>query len=216
MRQLDYAGIFWTLFLVKATLMCAAFAVAMLFLGPTCGAPRRASAFPSPPIWRRTPPRRRPAHPPLVGRSAALRGLSIRIAAILTPVVAALFAGVIGMQWDAVSALSPWWLLRFDRSYLWQGCRFLSFSPPVVRAPAGEPSDSWCSRRSWRVGALYALSRADRREGKIAFATPALQHLSTLVFILAVTLGWGYYLERFDLLNSTTGSSTAWDTRPTT
>ena len=32
MRQLDYAGIFWTLFSVKVGLTCAAFAIAFLFL----------------------------------------------------------------------------------------------------------------------------------------------------------------------------------------
>jgi hypothetical protein len=32
MRQLDYGGIFWTLFSVKVGLTCAAFAVAFLFL----------------------------------------------------------------------------------------------------------------------------------------------------------------------------------------
>ena len=32
MRQLDYAGIFWTLFSVKVGLTCAAFAFAFLFL----------------------------------------------------------------------------------------------------------------------------------------------------------------------------------------
>jgi len=32
MRQLDYAGIFWTLFSVKVGLVCAGFAFAVLFL----------------------------------------------------------------------------------------------------------------------------------------------------------------------------------------
>jgi uncharacterized membrane protein (UPF0182 family) len=32
MRELDYAGIFWTLFSVKVGLTCAAFAIAFLFL----------------------------------------------------------------------------------------------------------------------------------------------------------------------------------------
>ena len=33
----------------------------------------------------------------------------------------------------------------------------------------------------------------------------AVQHLSILLFILVGAFGWGYYLDRFDLLYSTTG-----------
>ena len=39
----------------------------------------------------------------------------------------------------------------------------------------------------------------------IETANRAVQHLSILLFILAGAFGWGYYLDRFDLLYSTTG-----------
>ena len=39
----------------------------------------------------------------------------------------------------------------------------------------------------------------------IATRRTAVRHLAALLFILAATAGWGYYLDRFDLLYSTTG-----------
>ena len=39
----------------------------------------------------------------------------------------------------------------------------------------------------------------------IETANRAVQHLSILLFILAGAFGWGYYLDRFELLYSTTG-----------
>ena len=41
--------------------------------------------------------------------------------------------------------------------------------------------------------------------GKFDTRGNAIPHLSILLFILAAALGWGYYLDRFNLLYSTTG-----------
>jgi uncharacterized membrane protein (UPF0182 family) len=54
-----------------------------------------------------------------------------------------------------------------------------------------------CAIRNFGLLRLPAAERS-RRE-------PAVRHLSILLFILAGALGWGYYLDRFDLLYSTTG-----------
>ena len=57
------------------------------------------------------------------------------------------------------------------------------------------------------VGCQYAYFGLFRISGRrtIEIGNRAVQHLSVLLFILAITFGWGYYLDRFELLYSTTG-----------
>ena len=62
----------------------------------------------------------------------------------------------------------------------------------------------WRLRSSWPNTCTLGFSRLT---GSLTMevAKPAVQHLSILLFILAGSFGWGYYLDRFDLLYSTTG-----------
>jgi uncharacterized membrane protein (UPF0182 family) len=57
------------------------------------------------------------------------------------------------------------------------------------------------------VACLYAYFGILRFTGRrtIETANRAVQHLSILLFILAGAFGWAYYLDRFELLYSTTG-----------
>jgi uncharacterized protein len=200
MRQLDYEGIFWTLVSVKVGLACAAFASAFLFLwlNVRLAAKRTiATVDPLPPHAAR----------PLGGRTQAgvalTRHIFARNTAIFMAVLAALLASAIYTQWDTY--------LRFR-----YGGSFGSVDPIF-----GMDLGFYVFRLPWyellqlsllfltvvaivaavlQYGYFSLLKSAGRR-----VETAAVQHGSVLLILFSALLGWGFYLDRFELLYSTTG-----------
>jgi uncharacterized membrane protein (UPF0182 family) len=203
MRQLDYAGIFWTLFSVKVALTCAAFAFAFIFLWMNVRQAAKSGA-------RRTNPKTEPAgNQDAQMRLKAIllvRHIVARGTALLVAVVAAAFATGFYTQWDT------WLRFHYGGSY--------GLAEPIFGADLG----FYMFRLPWYellqsslviltvlailgVASLYAYFGFLRFTGRrtVETATHAVQHLSILFFILAAAFGWGYYLDRFELLYSTMG-----------
>jgi hypothetical protein len=202
MRQLDYAGIFWTLVSVKVGLACVGFAYAFLFLWLNVRQAAKGSVVNSD----------APVHPAGTENQARLRAVALarhllaRNTAIFMAVLAALFASGIYTQWDTY--------LRFR-----YGGSFGSVEPIF-----GMDLGFYVFRLPWyellqmsllfltavaivavvfQYGYLSLLSSAGRRTAIIG--TAASQHGSVLLILLTALLGCGFYLDRFDLLYSTTG-----------
>ena len=206
MRQLDYGGIFWTLFSVKVVLTCAGFIFALLFLWLNVRHAARSSlarvdseSSPGAGSAREMPEAR-------VKAMALARHIVTRSTALLIGVFAAIFASGFYMQWDTY--------LRFR-----YGGSF-GLADPIFGVDLG----FYVFRLPWyellqgslvfltvmaivAVGVQYVRFGLLRLTGRqtVEVAKPAVRHLSILLFILAGSLGWGYYLGRFDLLYSTTG-----------
>ena len=203
MRQLDYAGIFWTLFSVKVGLTCTAFVFAFLFLWLNV---RHASKSCMGGANSKTAPAGDPEAQIRLKAILLVRHIVARSTALLVAVVAAIFATGFYAQWDT------WLRFQYGGSY--------GIADPVFGVDLG----FYMFRLPWyellrsslviltvlaivAVGSQYAYSGFLRFTGRrmIETANRAVQHLSILLLILAATFGWGYYLDRFDLLYSTTG-----------
>jgi hypothetical protein len=203
MRELNYAGIFWTLFSFKVGLTCAAFAIAFLFLWLNVW---QASKSGMGRTDSKTAPAGDPAAQIRLKAIFLLRHIAARSTALVVGVVAAIFAAGLFTQWD------NW--LRFHYGGVY------GLADPVFGVDLG----FYMFRLPWyellqtslviltilaivAVGCLYAYFGFLRFAGRrmIETANGAVQHLSILLFILAGAFGWGYYLDRFELLYATTG-----------
>ena len=207
MRELDYAGIFWTLFSVKVGLTCTAFAFAFLFLWLNV---RQASKSSIARTDSRTAPADGSAGDPAaqirLKAIALIRHFAARSTALIVAVVAAIFATGLYTQWDT------WLRFHYGGAY--------GLADPVFGVDLG----FYLFRLPWyellqtslvvltmlaivAVAALYAYFGFLRFTGRrtIETANRAVQHLSILLLVLVGAFGWGYYLDRFDLLYSTTG-----------
>jgi uncharacterized membrane protein (UPF0182 family) len=196
MRQLDYAGIFWTLFSVKLGLACAGFAYAFLFLW--LNVRQAAKIAPIDPTAPRTPT--------TVKALALARHMVTRNTAIFMAVLAALFASAVYTQWDTY--------LRFR-----YGGSFGSVDPIF-----GKDLGFYVLRLPWyellQVSLLFLTVVAimavvfqygyislltSVRQRTVIVSAAASQHTSVLLILCSALLGWGFYLDRYGLLYSTTG-----------
>jgi uncharacterized membrane protein (UPF0182 family) len=204
MRQLDYVGIFWTLFSVKVGLTCAGFIFALLFLWLNV---RHAARNSVTRVDFESSGAAGASRTMLQARLKAMalaRHIANRSTALLIGIFAAMFASGIYMQWDTY--------LRFR-----YGGSF-GLADPIFGVDLG----FYMFRLPWyellqgsllfltivtivAVGYVhFGLLRLTGRK-TVEVTKPAIRHLSILLFVLAGTLGWGYYLDRFDLLYSTRG-----------
>ena len=207
MRQLDYTGIFWTLLSVQCGMLCAAFAVAFLYLWINLRqAAQNSGAF------------RRVGQPwnfaPLSGADGARQAnieLSPRLmkAAILliSAGVALLFATGFKSEWDTY--------LRFR-----YGGSF-GIADPLFGVDVGfyvfhlpfyillQSSLTLLTVLTFGIVlSIYlffsGLQRASE-SGRIAVGANATAHLSVLLFIVVANFGWGFYLDHYELVYSTLG-----------
>jgi uncharacterized membrane protein (UPF0182 family) len=206
MRQLNYADIFWTLLSVKCGMTCAAFIGAFLFLWINV----RQAARNGLALAEHDPEKKASSlkqTPVIVIQGIPVsRRVLMRAMALAAVAVAAIFALGFYTQWDTY--------LRF-----YYGSSF-GVSDPVFDVDVGFY--------------LFRLPFYELLQGSFVFLTAiaivavvfqyayfgllrfnsgptvetvgnAVPHLSILLFILAAAAGWGYYLDRYDLLYSTTG-----------
>ena len=193
MRQLDYAGIFWTLLSVQWAMFCSAFVFAFLYLWVNLRqAVRNSAAF--------------------RGGSVAQTGIDfspglLKLAVVLTSAAIALFFAVgFYAQWDTY--------LRFR-----YGGSF-GVSDPLFGVDVGFylfhlPFYSLLQTSLMLLTVLalaavvltyvfFGLLRLSG-SGKIAAAGNAASHLSLLLFILVANWGFGLYLDHYKLVYSTLG-----------
>jgi uncharacterized membrane protein (UPF0182 family) len=196
MKQLNYAGIFWTLLSVKWGMTCVGFIVAFAFL------------------WLNIRQAARISFPQASGKKADFeiqgtvisRHLLAGTAAVFTAAISAVFAAGLYSQWDT--------FLR----YRYGGA--FGQSDPIFGADLG----FYIFRLPWYQllqSSLFFLTVLALAAVLLQYAyfgilrvtirrtvdapKKAVQHVSVLLFILASTLGWGFYLDRFSLLYSTMG-----------
>lgn len=206
MRQLAYAEIFWTLLSVKCGMACVAFVIAFLFLWINV---RRAAGKVFALAESDTAKKAGSCEEP---QAIGVRGITLprrvfmRLMPLAAGAVAALFALSFYGQWDsylrfryggAYGLADPvfgvdvgFYLFRLPFYELLQG----SLVFLTLLAIAG-------------VISLYSYFGVMQLNGgrKIEALRSAGPHLSVLLFILAATVGWGYYLDRYELLYSTMG-----------
>jgi len=195
MRQMDYSTIFWTLVFVRAGLSFLTFALAFLFMWLNARQ-----------ISRNNFGRAAPGAGAKSTRAALVGQIVGRSSLLMMAGIAVLFAAGMYTQWDT--------FLRFR-----YGGSF-SLADPVFGLDLG----FYLFRLPWYellqqnlvfltlvtivlVGALYAGSGLLPSMGKppAVAGTRAAKHASLLAFVLMAAIGWGYYLDRFDLLYSTRG-----------
>jgi uncharacterized protein len=206
MRQLNYRGIFWTLLSVKWGMTCVAFIGAFLFLWINIRLAVRNSFE----LIEYDPAKTAGCLPKT--HVVEIRGIPIsrraltRSMAIITTAVALLFALVFYGQWDTYLRF------RYGESFGLADPIFkrdIGFY--VFRLPFYQLLQS--SLIFLTVLALvavvteYAYIGLKRLSGgpQNASQGSASRHLSVLLFILAATFGWGYYLDRYELVYSTMG-----------
>jgi uncharacterized membrane protein (UPF0182 family) len=206
MRQLDYGGIFWTLFSVKVALTCAGFFFTLLFLGINLRYAAKSSGYKadSETLKEASPAEMNPQA--RLKANALARHMMSRSTALCVAMFAAIFATGFYTQWDtylrfrygsAFGITDPifgtdlgFYMFRLPWYELLQGS--LLFLLVVVLGAVG-----------FQYGCLGRIRWTGQQS--IAVTKPAVRHLSILLLLLVATLGWGYYLDRFDLLYSTRG-----------
>ena len=202
MRQLNYAGLFWTLFSVRWELFCAAFVVALLYLWINLRvAARNAVTF---------------GAEGLTSESTLATKLGIQI----SPTVLKLATGAVATFAALFFALM--FYARWDTYLRFRYGGSFGLSDPLFGVDAGfylfrlpfyellqNSLTTLAVITLLAVLACYAyfglpqFSRGRQQmEGWTAKTAP---HLSILFFILVASWGWGFYLDRFELLYSTQG-----------
>ena len=194
MRQLDYAGIFWTLLSVQWAMFCSAFVFAFLYLWVNLRqAVRNSAAF------------RGDGPVAQTGIDFSPRLLKLAVG-VISAGVALFFAAGFYAQWDTY--------LRFR-----YGGSF-GVSDPLFGVDVGFylfhlPFYSLLQTSLMLLTVLalaavvltyvfFGLLRLSG-SGKIAAAGNATSHLSLLLFILVANWGFGLYLDHYNLVYSTLG-----------
>jgi uncharacterized membrane protein (UPF0182 family) len=199
MRELNFAGIFWTLLSIKVGMTCVAFVVALLFLGINVReAARHSFAVDEGDRAKR--------------KVIQIRGVAIhhhlltRSLALITMAIAAMFAIGFYTQWDTYLRF------RYGGSYGLADPVFgIDLGFYIFRLPFYELLQSsilfLIELAIVAVACQYAYFGLFRVTGRrtVQASGNAIPHVSLLLLMLAATFGWGYYLDRFDLLYSTTG-----------
>ena len=205
MRQLDYVGIFWTVLSVQCAMGVLAFVVVFAFLWVNLHeAVRGGASRASPSPWGSA---LTSANEPATEAVAELFPIVLKGAfALVSAGVALLFAIALSGQWDT--------LLRFRYG------KSFGLTDPLYGADVGFyvfhlPFYVMLQRGLLLLTILtlaivlanYVLTGAVSltRRAKPTLGPRAASHVSALLALLAATLGWGFYLDHFELLYSTVG-----------
>ena len=201
MRQLGYAGVFWTLLSVRWELFCAAFVVALLYLwinlrlAARNGATFRAGALTS------------------ESTLAAKFGIQVsptvlKLATGTVAAVAALiFAVIFYAQWDTYLRFRYGGSFGLSDPLFGADVGFYLFRLPFYELLQGSLT-ALALITLLAVLVFYSyfgLLRFNRRKQMADGSAKAFPHLSTLFFVLVASWGWGFYLDHFELLYSTQG-----------
>jgi uncharacterized protein len=206
MRQLDYAGIFWTLLSVQWAMFCSAFVLALLYLWINLRqAVRNGAAF------REDGRAGRPAN--LSGADAAAQaGIDfsprlLKLAVVLISAGVALFFALgFYANWDTYLRFRYGGSFGVSDPLFGVDVGFYIFHLPFY----GLLQTSLMLLTVLALAAVlltyvfFGLLRLSGG-GKIAAAGNATSHLSVLLFILVANWGFGLYLDHYNLVYSTLG-----------
>ncbi len=199
MRQLNYAGIFWTLLVVKWGMTCVAFIGAFLFLWINLrqaarqsftladyDSAKNAASFEQMSLFE------------MRGIPISRRGLTRFIVLI----VAALFALFFSRQWDTYLRFRYGGSFGLSDPVFGRDVGFYLFRLPFYRLLRVQSRLLDAAHHRWRPGRVRVLAelREQLARRHIETRPTAVPHLSVLLFILAATFGWGYYLDRYELV----------------
>src|SRR5271156_5293013 len=205
MRQLDYAGIFWTLLSVRWAMFCSAFVFAFLYLWLNLSqAVRNSAAFRGD---------GRAGRPTFLSGPDAVAQTSIdfspgflKLAVVLVSAgVALFFAMGLYAQWDTYLRFRYGGSFGVSDPLFGVDVGFYLFHLPFYELL--QSALMWLAVLAL-VGALlvylfFGVLRVSG--GRIEASGHATSHLSVLLFILAANWSWGLYLEHYDLVYSTVG-----------
>ena len=206
MRQLDYAGVFWTLFSVRWGMACIAFIGVFLFLWLNIrAAVRNSFALQGYDTAKKA------------GSGEKTRGIEIgdftisgrvvmRSLPLIVAAVAAIFALGFSTQWDTYLRFRYGGSCGFSDPVFGVDVGFYLFRLPFYQLLQGSlvlvTVLAIVGVVSPRVYFELMRLKDHRQSQTLGNAVP---HLSILLFILAAVVGWGYYLDRYGLLYSTMG-----------
>jgi uncharacterized membrane protein (UPF0182 family) len=203
MRQLDYVGIFWTLLSVKWGMFGVALVCGLLFL------------------WLNLRIAARNIGGPQVGGHLS-RGVSVsaetdsRLAIILSPrlmvlaisvailFVSLIFAVSVSSQWDTYLRFHYGGSFGVTDPLFGIDLGFYFFRLPFYELL--QDSFVFLTLAALAVFGVCLLPEVrPLSEHKFVLRDNTVRHLVVLLFILAATFGWGFYLDHFELVYSTLG-----------
>jgi uncharacterized membrane protein (UPF0182 family) len=206
MRQLNYAGIFWTIVSVKWGMTGVAFLGALVFLWINIRHASKENIDSADKDPAKT-----------LGGLKKVRGIQIRgvpishhtlirMAAAATVAIAAFFSLGFYAQWDTYLRFHYGGSFGLTDPIFGADLGFYVFRLPFYQLLQSSVVflTSLAIIAVCLEYAYFDLLRVTARR-TIQIHPPAVRHVSMLLFIMAAALGWGSYLDRFNLLYSTTG-----------
>jgi uncharacterized membrane protein (UPF0182 family) len=206
MRQLDYAGVFWTLFSVKCGMAGVAFIGVFLFLWLNIRAAVRNSFALHGYDTAKESGSGEKTRAIEIGGFAFSGHVVMRSLPLIAAAVAAIFAVGFYTQWDTYLRFRYGGSCGFSDPVFGVDVGFYLFTLPFYRLLQGSlvfvTVLAIAGVVSPRVYFELMRLKGHRQSQTLVNAVP---HLSILLFILAAAVGWGYYLDRYGLLYSTMG-----------
>jgi hypothetical protein len=202
MRELDYVNIFWTILSVQWRMFCVSFAVAFLYLWINLRHAASNDAFHRRVTEGSAAERDRPW---TIDMRLALRWLRPAIF-MLSAVVALVFATVLYAQWDIYLRFRYGGAFGLTDPLFGVDIGFYIFHLPFYNLLQGWLTYLTVITLAAVIG-LYMLlgllkfGRAQRTEVR----TTTTSHLTALMFTVVAVLGWGFYLDHYNLVYSTLG-----------
>ncbi|MGH6817533.1 MAG: UPF0182 family protein, partial [Methylovirgula sp.] len=195
MRQLDYAGIFWTLLSVQCAMFCTAFVFAFLYLWINLRqAAGNSGAFLS---------RVDADTPPSIELSPRLLKATV---VLISAGVALFFAIGFSAEWDTYLRFRYGGSFGVNDPLFGVDIGFYVFHLPFYVLLQSSLTLLTILTLGIVLSAyvLSGLLRV-RGNGTIAARSNAASHLSVLLFVLVAIFGWGFYLDHYELVYSTLG-----------
>ena len=206
MRQLDYAGVFWTLLSVKWGMAGVAFIGVFLFLWLNIRAAVRNSIALHGYDTAKESGSGEKTRAIEIGGFAFSGHVVMRTLPLIVAAVAAIFAVGFYTQWDTYLRFRYGGSCGFSDPVFGVDVGFYLFTLPFYRLLQGSlvflTVLAIVGVVSPRVYFELMRLKGHRQSQTLVNAVP---HLSILLFILAAAVGWGYYLDRYGLLYSTMG-----------
>jgi uncharacterized membrane protein (UPF0182 family) len=206
MRQLDYTGIFWTILSVQWAMFCSTFALAFLYLWINLrqtaknsgafhgdGRARKFTFSSTNGAGTRT--------------SIELPPRLLNLAVILISGGVALFLAIgFNSEWDTYLRFRYGGSFGISDPLFGVDVGFYVFHLPFYLLLQSSLTALTALTLAIVLGiyVFFGLHRANG-SGRIAIGGSALSHLSVLLFILAASFGWGFYLDHYELVYSTLG-----------
>ena len=205
MRQLHYTGIFWTLLSVQWTMFAAAFVIVFLFMWINLRQALRYSGATGDgkmrrPVTSRGQEAARLQHDQIEFElSHSLMQSGIIIASLL---VAWFAAEVFFSQWDSFLRFRYGGSFGVADPLFGTDVGFYVFRLPFYQMLQTSALMLTIVTMLWG-GGIYLLKAG--LSGMVAWRRHAASHLSVLLFIMTAILGWGFWLDHYELVYSRMG-----------